>query len=182
MNFDDTKKFILDHIEDIKNITPSFGGTKEAVNLMLCKIEYLISNPENDPPELSQKEYGLINDLISAYLQGLVNLDMKFTPETIEVADAFANVLRNFTGVYETGIYPLGAADLICTLIGVKNSLSAQIKLNIYLISKLQNMRDYKEETSNSLLSKKYYKELSDFLNRKTNHDTTYALQDECCK
>ena len=180
MDFLDTKKYVYNNLDRISLIATTFGDTKKAIDIMFCRIEALVQNPESEPMNLSSEEANLVNAFISTYINGLMNLNSEFTESTVETTQVLSTVFDNFSRIYENRIFPDCAGDLIQALVGIKQTLSAQIKLNLYLISHLQSIQDYRREPTNSLLSRKYYAELSEFLKRKTNHDSEYTLKDAC--
>ena len=143
---------------------------------MISKIEYAMNH--DDIEQLTKEEINTINQFLSHYIKGLVLLNFTFTDEIAEVSNNFSLLVDNFFNIYSREGFFDPAGMIIRTLVQVDQNLQAQICLNTYLVGKLQEILTFKQDPLDERLSRKYYKEYVDFLNRRKDHDSSYSPKD----
>lgn len=176
MTFEETTNYLRNNLSILENITPSYGLTKEALNILIQKVEYAMKN--EDTEVLTAEEGNIVRQFLTQYIEGLILLNFKLTDEIAEASRNLSLLVDNFLNIYveEKFFDPTGL--IIRTLIDEKQSLQAQICLNTYLVQKLQKITMYKDDPLDEILSRKYYEEYINFLNRRKDHDSSYSLND----
>lgn len=176
MTFNETKDYLNQNISVIKNLTPSFRDAETALSLIFKKIEYAMQHEDSEG--ITPKEFRLIDQFFSHYIRGLILLNFKFTDEIANVSRELSLLIDNFSNIYvEEGSFdPTGL--IIRTLVQVDESLQSQLYLNTYLVGKLQEIISYKQDPLDERLSRKYYEEYVDFLNRRKDHDSSYSIKE----